>query len=233
VLQHLASCGYKQIETFEGPKGIFWGMENTGFNNYIGELGMQLVSAHNNVYANFEKKVDEAAVIGLKYLTYNWEGPSKTLDDYKKMANDFNTKGELCKKNGVRFAFHNHDYTFRLMEGQYAQDILMQNTDPSLVDFEMDIYWVVAAGQDPEAWLRKYPNRFRLCHVKDRTKNPGKDDGKNSVDLGTGSIDFSKVLKTARENGMQYFIVEQEAYPNGTPSEAVRVDAEYMKKLKI
>lgn len=233
VLKQIADAGYKQIETFEGPQGMFWGLGNTGFNNYIKELGMELVSAHNNVYTDFEKKVDEAAAIGLKNLTYAWEGPNKTIDDYKKMADDFNKKGELCKKNNIRFVFHNHDYTFRSLNGQFGQDILMQGTDAGLVDFEMDIYWVVAAGQDPEAWFKKYPNRFTLCHVKDRNKNPVEDNGKNSIELGLGSINYPQVLKTAKANGMKYYLVEQEAYPNGTSIQAIQADAEYMKKLKL
>ncbi len=88
-------------------------------------------------------------------------------------------------------------------------------------------------AHDPEKWLKKYKDGFRPSHVKDRSRTPGDDNGKNSVDLGTGSIDFSKVLKTAKENGMQYFIVEQEFYPNGTPLEAVKTDAAFMKTLKI
>jgi sugar phosphate isomerase/epimerase len=233
VLKQVASLGYSHVESFEGPKGMFWGMKNTEFKKNIADLGMTMYSCHFGGTDNFEKKVADAAEIGMKYLTMAWEGPGKTIDDYKKYAEDFNKKGELCKKNGLRFAFHNHDYTFRPLEGQFAQDVLMNNTDAALVDFEMDIYWVVAAGQDPEAWFRKYPNRFRLCHIKDRAKNLVADNGKNSVDLGTGTIDYAKVLKTAKANGMQYFIAEQEAYPNGTPLEAVKVNAGYLKKLKI
>lgn len=233
VLKQVASFGYSHVESFEGPQGMFWGMKNTEFKKYITDLGMNMYSSHFGGMNNFEKKVDEAAAIGMKYLTMAWEGPGKTIDDYKKYADDFNKKGELCKKNGLRFAFHNHDYTFRLLEGQYAQDVLMANTDASLVDFEMDIYWVVTAGQDPEAWFKKYPNRFRLCHIKDRSKSPVEDNSKNSVTLGTGVIDFSKVLDTAKANGMKFFIVEQEAYEGTTPLKAVEADAGFMKGLKI
>lgn len=233
VLKQVASAGYKLIETFEGPKGMFWGMGNKEFNGYINDLGMSLISAHCNVYVDFEKKVEDAAAIGLKYVTYNWEGPNKTIDDYKRMAGEFNIKGEFCKKNGTRFVFHNHDFTFRPIDGQIAQEILMKNTDPELVDFELDIYWVVAAGQDPEYWFKKYPNRFTLCHVKDRTKNPVADNNKNSIDLGTGSINFPQVLKTAKSNGMKYYIVEQEFYPNGAPLQAIKADADYMKAFKF
>lgn len=233
VLKQVAAMGYKHVESFEGPKGMFWGMKNTEFKQYLSDLGMTIYSSHFGGEDNFEKKVEDAAAIGMKYLTMAWEGPNKTIDDYKRYAEAFNKKGEICKKHGMRFVFHNHDYTFRLLEGQYAQDVLLNNTDASLVDYEMDIFWVVAAGQDPEAWFKKYPNRFRLCHIKDRTKNPSKEEGKNSVELGTGSINFAQVLKTAKQNGMKYFIVEQEAYPNGTPLQAAKTDADFMKMVRI
>lgn len=233
VLKQLASFGYTQIESYEGPQGMFWGMSNTDFKKYMDELGMSIVSSHCDINKDFEKKAAEAAAIGMKYLICPWKGPQKSLDDFKKFTDEFNQKGEICKKNGIRFAYHNHDYTFKPLEGQMPQDVLMNGTDASLVDFELDMYWVAAANQDIEAWLKKYPNRFRLCHVKDRSKTPGADNGKNSVDLGTGSINWSNVLKTAKANGMEYFIVEQEAYPNGTSLEASKVNAEYMKGLKI
>lgn len=233
VLQQLASFGYKQIESFEGGKGIYWGMSNVEFKKYMDELGMSLVASHCDITKDFEKKAAEAAAIGVKYLICPWKGPQKNIDAFKQFADEFNQKGEICKKNGIRFAYHNHDYSFVMQDGQMGQDVMMKNSDPELVDFEMDIYWVVAAGQDPVAWLNKYPNRFRLCHVKDRSKTPVTDNGKNSVELGTGTIDFGTILKAARKNGMQHFIVEQEAYPNGTPLQAVKTDADYMKKLKI
>lgn len=233
VLQQIASFGYKQIESYEGAKGMFWGMSNTDFKKYMDDLGMKIVASHCNTSQDFEKKAAEAAAIGMKYLIYPWEGTTKTLDDYKKMADEFNKNGEVCRKNGIRFAFHNHDYSFKKMEGQFAQDILMNNTDPTLVDFEMDIYWVVTAGEDPEAWMKKYKNRFTLCHVKDRSKTPVENNGLNSVVLGTGSIDWPQVLKTAKDNGMKFFITEQEAYAGTTPLKAVEANAVYMKGLKI
>ncbi|MBO9620388.1 MAG: sugar phosphate isomerase/epimerase, partial [Niabella sp.] len=161
-----------------------------------------------------------------------WVGPQKTLDDYKKLAEEFNQAGAICKKNGIRFAYHNHDYSFTLQDGQYPQDIFMKHTDKSLVDFEMDIYWVVTAGQDPIAWLKKYNGRFRLCHIKDRKKGvpPTKGEPNLSVIVGTGSINFKKILAAARAEGMKHYIVEQEAYEK-TPLQCVKEDALYLKKL--
>src|SRR5687767_9065102 len=231
VLKQLSSYGYKQIESFEGSKGMFWGMTNTGFKSYMDELGMKIVASHCDINKDFEKKAADAAAIGMKYLICPYKGPQKKLDDFKKFADEFNQKGEICKKNGIKFAYHNHDYTFKELEGQLPQDVLMNSTDPSLVDYELDMYWVVAAGQDPETWLKKYPNRFKLCHVKDRTK--GATEAADSCTLGEGSIDYPKILKTAKENGMEYYIVEQEKYAGTTPLKAVEVNAEYMKKIKI
>lgn len=233
VLKQVASFGYKQIEGYEGPQGMFWGMSNTEFKKYIDDLGMKMVSSHCDMNKDFEKKAADAAAIGMSYLLCPHLGPQKSLDDYKKIADTFNQKGEICRKAGLRFGYHNHDYSFKLQEGQYPQDVMMQGTDANLVDYEMDIYWVVAAGQDPEAWLNKYKNRFTLCHVKDMSKTPGADNGKNSVDVGTGSIDFPKILKTAKADGMKFYIVEQEAYPNGSPLQAAKASAEYMEKLKV
>ncbi|MBK5270209.1 MAG: sugar phosphate isomerase/epimerase, partial [Bacteroidia bacterium] len=180
---------------------------------------------------DFEKKVADAAAIGMKYIIYPYEGPNKTIDDYKKLTDDFNKKGETCKKNGIRFAFHNHNFSFTAINGVFPQDILMQNTDPSLVDFEMDMYWVVTPGQDPVAWLKKYPNRFPLVHVKDRTK--GATENADTCILGDGSINYPSILKQAKKLGVQYYIVEQEKYANTTPIDSAKADAEYMKKIRI
>ncbi len=231
VLKQVASFGYKQIEGYEGPQGLFWNMTHTDFKKYMDDLGTEFIASHCNIDKDFEQKAAQAAEIGMKYLICPWKGPQKSLDDYKKIADDFNVKGEICKKNGIRFAYHNHDYTFKQVEGQFPQDILMKGTDPNLVDFEMDIYWVVTAGQDAEQWMKNYKNRFRSCHVKDRTKNAT--EAADSCTLGKGSIDFAKILKTAKATGMQYYIVEQEKYTGTTPLEAVKENAEYMKQLKF
>ncbi len=231
ILKQVAGFGYKQIESYEGGQGMFWGMSNTDFKKYMDDLGMTIISSHCDTTKDFEKKATDAAAIGMKYLIYPWEGAGKKIDDYKKFAEDFNKKGEICKMYGIRFAFHNHDFTFRTLEGQFAQDVLLNNTDPALVDFEMDIYWVVTAKQDPEAWLKKYKNRFRLCHIKDRTKNST--ETADTCTLGEGIIDYPKILKTAKQNGMQYFIVEQERYDGTTPLKAVEANAAYMKALTI
>ena len=233
VLKRVAAMGYKQVESFEGGKGMFWGMKNTEFKKYMDDLGMQIISSHCNIEKNFERKANEAAKIGMKYLIDAWIGPQKDIDTFKKFANKFNQCGEVCKKAGLRFAYHNHDYPFLPVDGQVPLDVMMQETDPAIVDFEMDIYWVVTAGEDPIKWFNKYPNRFRLCHIKDRKKNALLSDKDASCVAGQGQIDFPKILDAGKKNGLQYFIVEQEHYDNMTSLDAAKENAAYLKKLKI
>lgn len=231
VLKEVSLAGYKQIESFEGTQGIFWGMTNKDFKSYLDGLGMTIIASHCDINKDFQKKADDAAAIGMKYLICPSIDAQNTADDYKKTSEKFNQCGQICKQAGIKFAYHNHDHDFKIIDGQVVEDIYMQSTDASLVDFEMDIYWVVTSNQDPESWLKKYSNRFRLCHIKDRIRNTTERDA--SCVLGKGSINYPKILRTARENGMQYFIVEQERYDNTTPLQSMRDDAEYMKSLKL
>jgi sugar phosphate isomerase/epimerase len=231
VLKQLASFGYKQIESFEGGKGMFWGMTAADFKKYMDDLGMKIISSHCNIEKDFEQKAADAASIGMKYLICPYKGPQKSIDDFKKIADEFNQKGDICKKNGIRFGYHNHDYSFKAIDGQIPEDVMLANTNADTVDFEMDIYWVVTAGADPVDYMKKYKNRFRLGHVKDRIKNSTQADA--SCTLGEGSIDYPSILKQAKANGMEYFIVEQERYDNTTEMDSARADAKYMSMLSI
>lgn len=235
VLTQVSQFGYKLVEGYEGPKGMFWGMSNTDFKKFMDDLGMKMVSSHCNINdaEGFERKAADAAAIGMKYLICPYLGPQKSIDAFKKAADTFNQRGETCRKNGLRFAYHNHDYSFKPVDGQVPQDVMMQSTNKDTVDFEMDIYWVVNAGESPEAWFQKYPGRFRLCHIKDRQKGVGETTKNVSVVLGTGSINFPQVLKTGAQNGLKHFIVEQEAYEGTTPLAAAKADADYMKSFRF
>lgn len=253
TLKALASYGYKQIESFQGEKGVFWGMTAKEFKAYMDELGMNIISTHCNpdytmkkeTEKEFGKLVDDAANIGMKYLINPFLGSLKTADEWKKAAEGLNRQGEIANKAGLRVAYHNHNFEFKkFADGSMPEVILLEGTDPKLVDFEMDMFWVVKAGENPEEWLKKYNNRFKLCHIKDLykdekvaeiRKNKAEtmvlDDVSASCDLGTGKIDFPKILNTAKTHGVEYFIVEQERFDNTTPLKAVESNAVYMKKL--
>ena len=234
VLKQVADFGYKQIEGYEGPMGLFWGMSNTEFKRYLDDLGLTMVSSHCKYNENFEQKAEQAGAIGMKYLICPIiEGEKDmNIEGFKKVAQTFNERGETCKKNGLRFAYHNHEYTFKTIDGQLAQDVLMQNTDPKLVDFEMDMYWVVSAGQDPISWFKKYPERFKLLHVKDRQDVPLTQRSAFTV-LGTGTVDVPHILKEAKQHGVKYFIVEQDQTNEIPALKAIQMNAEYMRKLNI
>ncbi len=225
VLKKVASFGYKQIESFEGKNGMFWGLKNTEFKKYLDDLGTKIISSHCNNTVDFERKAAEAAEIGMKYLICPYKGPQTSIDDFKKFADEFNASGEICRKNGIRFAYHNHDYSFKPIDGQVPQEVMMNGTDKNLVDFEMDIYWVIAAGEDPKAWFKKHPGRFKLCHVKDLAKTAT---GHESVQIGKGTIDFASILKAGTADGLKYYIVEQEAFTGTNPLESAEADAKYM-----
>ena len=237
ILKQVSRMGYKYIESYEHDKlGMFWGMTNTEFKKYMDELGMTIVSSHCNINKDFERKAEEAAAIGMKYLICpSIENEHRiNTEDCKKMADLFNSKGMVCKNKGIRFAYHNHDGPY-ISRGNnlIPEDFFLQHTDPELVDFEMDFYWVVTAGQDPVKWLKKYPNRFKLGHLKDRKRNAPISQREVSVNLGEGSIEFKKICKVAKENGMLYYIVEQEKYEGTTPIAAAKADADYLKKFKF
>ena len=233
VLKQVADFGYKQVEGYEGPKGIFWGMSNTEMKSYLDSIGLTMISTHCDINKDFERKADEAAAIGMKYLICPYLGPNKDMDFYKKAAERFNQCGDICKQRGMRFAYHNHDYSFKPINGQLPQDVMMQSTNPDTVDYEMDMYWVVVAGQDPQTWMKKYPNRFKLCHIKDRGTAGGDNQKFESVVLGKGNINYKSILQDLKKEGMQYFIVEQEAYTGTTPLQAAKADADYMKSVEI
>lgn len=233
ILKQVATMGYDQIESYEGDQGMFWGMTNTDFKKYMDDLGMKIVSSHCNIDQEFERKGNEAAEIGMSYLIDPWVGPQKDIDTFKRVAEKFNERGNVCKKAGIRFGYHNHDYSFEPVNGQVPLDVMIQNTDPDLVDFEMDIYWVVTAGEDPIKWFEKYPGRFRLSHIKDRKKGIPLSVKDASCVAGKGEIDYHSILKAGQKNGLKYYIIEQEDYNGMSSIQAAKENADYLKKFRI
>ena len=232
TLKKVAEFGYKQIESFEGANGMFFGMGNKGFKQYMDDLGMTIVTSHCNINKDFEKKAAEASEIGMKYLICPSNGDQKTVEGYKKAAALFNEKGAICKKAGLRFAYHNHEYEFKKVDNQFPLELMIQNTDKDLVDYEMDIYWVVTAGEDPIEWMKKYPSRFKLYHVKDRKKDIPNTTRAAFTTLGDGKIDFFAIAKLAEKNGNPYYFVEQDQ--SDIPAlDAVQKNARYLKEVLL
>jgi sugar phosphate isomerase/epimerase len=226
TLKKLASFGYKELESYPSSKGIFFGMKPAEFKKFIGDLGMKVVSSHVDISKNFQKTVDEAASIEMKYLfcPYSKKG---SIAEYQKTAAQFNKLGEISKKSGLLFGYHNHDYAFQTMEGQLPYDLLLKETDPKLVVMELDLYWVVKAGADPIAYFEKHPGRFHAVHVKDMAK----DGDKQTIEIGKGSIDFASIFKKAKVGGVKHFFVEQEEFVGSTPLDSAKLNAASLAKL--
>lgn len=166
-----------------------------------------------------------------------------TLDDWKWNADEFNQIGEQIKKAGLQLAYHNHNFEWRTYDGVVAYDEFLKRTDPALVKLELDCGWAAVAGQDPTNYLTKYPERYNLLHLKDfhkgftpRTAIRGeRDTGPlEGTELGRGAIDYAKVLAAARRAKIRAQFVEQEPpFTEMTALEAIKVNYEYLKNLKV
>ena len=232
VLQKVAAFGYEKLETFAYRDGKIYGMEFSEFGKFVKDLGMKVTSGHYGLDQaksdGWEKAIADAKAIGQDYMVvpYLQESDRPSIDAYKGICESLNKAGEICNKNGVHFGYHNHAFEFAAMEGQVPFDVMLAELDPKLVHIEMDIFWVVNAGQDPLSYFEKYPGRFEQWHVKDMDKN----DRMRNADVGTGSIDWKPIFAKAGESGMKHFYVEQETYP-GEPIDSVGASITNLKEI--
>jgi sugar phosphate isomerase/epimerase len=236
TLKQLGEMGYSQLESYGGNKGMFWGMSNKEFQKLANGYGLTLVSSHyNDEPGGFERQAEKAAEIGMQYLICPWKGPQKSIDDFKRFADEFNRNGEICKKHGMRFGYHPHDYPYKKVDGQLPIDVLLANTDKDLVDFEMDYYYTVTEGQSPEDYIKKYNHRFKLCHMRDVLKErlPKGSEEESACDLGQGIINYPRLLSTALDNGMKYFFVEQSRFFHETPLQSAKINIDYLNALRL
>ena len=233
VLKKVAGIGYKEVETFGYSSGKYFGKTPKEFRNLLSGLGLTTPSGHympNNLKDNWESIVADAAELGQKYMAcaYLFPNDRKTLDDWKKIAELFNKAGEVTKKSGIQFVYHNHDFEFQPIEGQLLYDLLLKETDPDLVKMELDLYWAYYAGKDPVDMFSKNPGRFPLMHFKDMAKT----EKREFAEVGTGSIDFQKILKAGKVAGLKHFYVEQDECKI-PPLEAIAISYRNVQKLRV
>ena len=226
TLAKLAKMGYREIESANSSKGHYYGLSPKEVKQVVRELGLTMRSGHVPIDDKWQQAVDDAAEVGQQYLVCPvLPSEGQTVSNYERAADIFNKSAEISAKSGVRFAYHNHASEFEKDNGRVLYDVLLEKTDPKLVDMEMDLGWVAAAGQNPFAYFERYPNRFPLWHLKDMKK-----DEVRSTVLGTGRLDVTKLLRSAKQSGMKYFFVEQEEY-EGTPLSNMQGNIAYLKKL--
>lgn len=164
--------------------------------------------------------VKKAKALGAKYVMCAWV-PHKnkgafSLADAKRAVEVFNRGGKVLADNGITYAYHGHGYEFQPHGDGTLMDYIIQNSNPDWVSFEMDVFWVHFGGGDPVALMKKYPDRFKMLHLKDMktgiTKDlTGQTNVEHNVPLGTGEIDMEGILKTGREIGIEYYFIEDES----------------------
>lgn len=218
IIQKVAKAGFKEVETYgyAPANGSFWGLTPKEFKALLDANGLYSPSGHfgfddyvaSGNLDDIKPYIEASNVLGSKYVVapYLTDHLRKTADDYKKVAERLNTAGELCKKAGLKVGYHNHGFEFEKHGNQTGLDILLTNTDPNLVHFELDLYWAVYAGQNPVELFKKYPNRFKMWHVKDMDKT----NRDWNTEIGKGSIDFKKIFAAASSSGVKHIYLEQE-----------------------
>ncbi|MBL0357097.1 MAG: sugar phosphate isomerase/epimerase [Chitinophagaceae bacterium] len=232
VFKKMASAGYNSVEMYGyNTKDVFF--KNSAkevaamlkANNIISPSGHYQLDLFDN---DGQQTIDAAKELGHKYIVIPWfpEEQRNSLDDYKVIAERINKAALLCKKNNIKMAYHNHDFEFKQWEGDVTgYDILMKECDQSLVDFELDLFWVVFAGNDPIELFKKHPGRFKMWHVKDMDKTRPM----NQTEVGSGTVNFKSIFAKATLSGLEYFYVEQENLP--VPGDAnIKKSIAYIRK---
>jgi len=248
TLRRLSDMGYKYVEHANYVNRQFYGHSAAGFKKLLDSLGLAMRSGHtglNSSHWDATKKdftdawkytLEDAATVGQQYVI----SPSmesawyKTYDDLRRTLELFNKSGELCKKNGLKFGYHNHHVEFStVLGGRKMYDIILAETDPSLVTQQIDIGNMYNAGAQAADIIRHYPGRFELMHVKDEIKSSENKPGEpyESTILGKGVIGTEAITALGRQSGgTTDFIIEQESYQGKTPIDCAKEDLAVMKK---
>jgi sugar phosphate isomerase/epimerase len=224
-LKIVSDIGYNWIETSDYNNGLFYNLRPSDFRKKAESYGLKWVSGHFGINeSNLDKVVADASGGGLQYvvlpsLPVQWR---KSADGYRKAAGFFNLAGEKCKNAGIKFAYHNHKFEFKHTDGLIPYDLLISRTDPDLVTFEIDTCWLTAAGQSVTEYMRKYPGRFDLFHLKDMSAK------KKDATLGEGILDFKPIFGLTEISGMKYFFVEQDNVKTNNVFESIRLSRDFL-----
>jgi sugar phosphate isomerase/epimerase len=235
----------KELGIRELEGGFGRSMDREEYKKLLKEYGLTIVATG----ASFErleqpdslkKIIANAKDLGAQYVVCYWiphDGDNFTFEDMKRGVKVFNAAGKTLKENGLTFAYHPHGYEFRPYEGGKGTlfEYMMDNTDPEYVSYQMDVFWIKNPGQNPVALLKKYPNRWKMLHLKDRRigtpNNPnGRQDKESNVVLGTGDVGIAEVMKTAMELGIKHYFIEDES---SRALEQVPLSIAYLRSLKL
>jgi sugar phosphate isomerase/epimerase len=245
TLKKLTETGYEYLEHASYTERKFYGYPAIEFKKILDNLGLKMISGHTEMgrqhwdearkdfSESWKFTLEDAAILGQKYVVSPWinEDIRKNYDDFRAFLDVFNKCGELCKKQGMKFGYHNHNFEFsEKLNGESLFDIIMKSIDPELVVMQLDIGNLFDGGAVALDVVNRYPGRFENVHVKDVKKSD--EIGKyESVIIGEGVADVRKVIELIKSTGgAQVMIIEQESYQEKTPMECTRIDLEIMKK---
>ena len=245
-LDQLAKMGYVYVEHANYVKEKFYGFSAPEFRKILDDLGLKMISGHTvmgkqhwdetkkDFSDSWKKTVEDAAVLGQKWVISPSMDDSmrKTYDDFKKYMDIFNKSGELCKKSGMKFGYHNHDFEFsEKLNGEKLFDIIMKSIDPNLVALQLDMGNLYNGGAVALDIMNQFPGRFEIIHVKDEIAAKGSNEKYESTILGEGIVNTQKVCELAKtKGGTKCYIIEQESYGDKTPMFCAKADLDIMKK---
>lgn len=237
TLRKVARIGYKEVEIVD-----FYGKDSRQTRELLQDQGLTAPSAHyqiGQIESNWDKQIDYAREIGLKFMVSAIVPADRrdSLDHYMRLADLFNKAGEKAQQAGIQFCYHNHNFEFKVFGDTTPYEYLLKATDPKLVNFEMDCFWVTHAGRDPVEYFTKHPGRFPLLHIKDlKAGNPPTTDFDSRVGLfaevGNGTIDWKRIFVAAPKGGMTHYYVEQDRCEM-PPIESVKISYNYLHNLKL
>lgn len=217
TLAAVAGIGYAEVE-FAG----FYGRSAQQVRKTIDDLGLRAPSSHEDLLSGDrtrnQRTLENAATLGERWIIHPYY-KGATLDDYRAQAEKLNEVGELARSYGIKAGYHNHDHEFEPLEGSYGYSVLLDETDPDLVDMELDLYWAFDAVADygnrdaePLALFARAPGRFTLLHVKDGfPADPLRDP--HFEDVGEGEIDFAPVFAARKQSGVKHYVNERDDAP--------------------
>jgi len=245
TLKQIGALGYREVES-----AGYYNHSAAEVKQALNTANLKLVSAHyssNDLHEKFDEIIAFNKELGVSYIICSFPGfkdPSRlkamkpgdrdhafNLDDWRWNAEEFNKFGEKVSAAGMKFGYHNHTMEFHKVEGVVPFEELMRLTDPSKVTIEMDCGWVIVGGGNPVEYLKKYPTRISMLHVKDFKRATSSGGRPVNAELGQGSIDYRPIFEAAAKTGhVKHCFVEQEGF-DVPPMESLKIDAEYMRKL--
>ena len=240
TLKAVSDAGYKNIEAAGYSQGKFYNMSPIDFKAFLESLELVPISTHHSdvTLENADAMMADVKAAGFEYFVvpippmglFHYDDATSTMSmtgGAENLTKIINTLGEKAHAAGLKLLYHNHDFEFKKdADGIVPIEYMLEHTDPKFVNFQMDLFWVTKAGADPLAYFEKYPGRFKIWHVKDM------DEQGRFAPVGTGTIDFAKILAKKDLSGMEYYMVEQDMTFDGMkPLEVIKTSHEGIKNF--